>query len=263
MKKFFQSNDELRAVNPEWSVEKMRAQKGLFFLAEVQRKLGLSEKWIKDILAAFGDRPDVLMRHYGIRRVFHRNLVHMDILAAYLNAFDARFMTHEIPSNWTSDQLFDSTYVYRLGDVARVLKKTSRTLMSVHKHAQLEEPSLRKRDIGLHAHYNGGWVVDMAKFASFYRAYVSAGGRSQRPKVYVGVVQALDDDVLYSPGMIAARAVEDKAGEDRDRGYARVYAVMMSYARRHQFPKGGDGKLDDGNAAWKGRRWKATYGNEW
>jgi hypothetical protein len=85
-----------------------------------------------------------------------------------------------------------------------------------------------------------------------------------RAVAYRHVIDQLEDNIVYTPAMIAEVGV---AGIDnpkkKSKLYQRIRITLGSYARKN-FPRQGDGIVErPGQAAtfgYFGRRWKATYG---
>lgn len=79
-----------------------------------------------------------------------------------------------------------------------------------------------------------------------------------RPKRYLSLIMELEQDLLYSPSMIARMA-----GPNIDLR-RRVRITMARYATKHKFPDYGDGIVVVAGQAptpgWYGWRWQETYG---
>lgn len=87
-----------------------------------------------------------------------------------------------------------------------------------------------------------------------------------RPRKYRHLILCLDDDVIYSPAMIAEAVTERIVigAKQRRRLRERIRIALANYARSHGFPVDGDGRVkrlaQREVSGWTGHRWKATYG---
>ncbi|MCP4406171.1 MAG: hypothetical protein GY807_00085 [Gammaproteobacteria bacterium] len=90
-----------------------------------------------------------------------------------------------------------------------------------------------------------------------------------RPRKYVPLMAALDDDELYSPAVIARIAqgqgllapfLTEESNEDQV--MQRIRIAMIRISNLHNFPDEGDGQVRiEGQApvpGWFGWRWKST-----
>ncbi len=90
-----------------------------------------------------------------------------------------------------------------------------------------------------------------------------------RPRKYASIIDALDDDELFSPAVIA-RIARDKGllapflknEPNEAQVMQRVRIALIRLSNLHSFPDEGDGQVRiEGQApvpAWFGWRWKST-----
>ena len=81
-----------------------------------------------------------------------------------------------------------------------------------------------------------------------------------RPMKYKHIIEPLEDETVYSPGLIAREAIKAGILEKEDQLKARH--TLARLAKNHFFPSEGDGFVRiPGQASipgWHGKRWKAA-----
>lgn len=85
---------------------------------------------------------------------------------------------------------------------------------------------------------------------------------------YNKIIEALDENTLYTPASIADFALEegfitDRTKEARKNRRNRIRIALGRFSNNHQFPGSGDGMVTlEGQAptpGWYGWRWQAAY----
>lgn len=171
---FEPGGDELYAINPKWPRQKLLLQEGWFFFHDVRRHLKLDDQWVREVLKSVkADRGQA--QRYGVKYAWRRYFVHMPTFGLCLKSFDEKYQAQAVETPTTVAKVLNACGMFAMADMAPVLG-SSKLLLYVYRWAKRRSPVLTRADVGLHRHYEGGWIIEMARFAPHYIAWQYPGG---------------------------------------------------------------------------------------
>lgn len=152
----------LRNVDPEWTIDDLLAEDGIFFLKDIVGLLGVPGLKIKKHAKALTKEGKNAYALMGARKVWNHWIVRMTTFAPYF-VVNLKPLTSPVKEEWDGNTLLKQKGIYLLTDVCEKLPFTTHQLR--YQAKKLSDP---KKEIGIWKDEDlSVFVVDMSVFSKW------------------------------------------------------------------------------------------------
>lgn len=154
----------LRSIQPEWTVDELLKQEGIFYLKDIVRKLQLSTADFKkkaEELEQAGESPWETM---GLRKAWTHWIVRMKRFGEFLNTHSMPFV-REVEPEWDANLLLSQSGYFYLSDVCEKIPFSAHQIrFQIRRNRNAREEFGAWKDEGYKT-----YIVDMDRFSVWIR----------------------------------------------------------------------------------------------